>query len=505
MSLSRRNLLQLGAAGATVAATSGCDRFWGLVARSLGAGLPARIDLGPDAAPDLPAGAADPIRALLDRAAFGPRPGDVERVRAQGAAAWVEEQLAPETIDDTACTVLWRRFESLHLPPGDLYEFKKQVAVEELARATVLRAVYSRRQLYEVMVEFWSDHFNIDVNKAECAWLKTADDRDVIRRHALGNFRDLLRASALSPAMLVYLDGRVNQQTRPGEAPNENYARELLELHTLGVHGGYTQRDVMEAARCLTGWSVRTGWRKGSVAFDRDHHDPGEKTVLGLTIPAGGGEQDLDRLIDIVADHPSTARFVAAKLCRRLVAEDPPPALVERAAEIFRRERGAIPPVVRAILLAPDYAAACRPKLKRPFRFVVSALRALGAETDAGRPVLDYLGRMGQSPFQYPTPDGYPDEAYPWLGTVLWRWNFALALVHGGIQGTRFDAAALATALARGSNGEPATALSRLLLGRAPAPTEAAALAEIRRGRSADAACADAAAVLLASPAFSLA
>src|SRR3989442_372228 len=178
----------------------------------------------------------------------------------------------------------------------------------EMTRATILRAVWSERQLYEVMVHFWTDHFNIDCSKADCRWLKAADDRDVIRRHALGRFPDLLRASALSPAMLWYLDGRANRKQQDNDKPNENYARELLELHTLGIHGGYTQRDVMEVARCLSGWSVRSvkQLRKGSVEFHPGLHDDGAKLVLGRAIPAGLGQQDLDRVLEIVALHPAT-------------------------------------------------------------------------------------------------------------------------------------------------------------------------------------------------------
>ncbi|MBI3269689.1 MAG: DUF1800 domain-containing protein [Planctomycetes bacterium] len=497
MQLFRRKFVQAGAAGLALA-SMGCDRFYAAVARQLGTAIPERLDP--------PAGAAiDPARHLLDRAAFGPWPGEVERVRGMGIEGWVDEQLAPELLDDTACTLLWRRFESLHLPAGDLYEFKKQVAIEELSRAAVLRAVYSRRQLYEVMVEFWTDHFNIDVNKADCGWLKTADDRDVIRKHALGDFRELLRASALSPAMLVYLDGRANKKTRPEEKPNENYARELLELHTLGVHGGYTQRDVMEAARCLTGWTVRTGWRRGSVDFQPGHHDDAEKEVLGVRIPAGGGTADLDRLLDVVADHPSTALFVATKLCRRFVGEDAPASLVGRTAEEFRRVKGSIRPVVRSILLSREFAEARGTKLKRPFRFVVSALRVLGAETNAAKGLLDFLTRMGQAPFQHPTPDGYPDEAYPWLGTLFWRWNFALALVGGGIGGTWIDAPSLTHALSagQGGGGEGLFApLARHVLGRDATAAERRAMEQVRRGRAEREALADAAALLLASPAF---
>src|SRR5262249_51472422 len=220
---------------------------------------------------------------------------DYERIRKlasnaeEAAAAYIERQLAPEKLDDERAELAARRFETLSEPLGELFEYQQDLLQDELRRATVVRAVLSERQLYEVMVEFWSDHFNIDPSKGDCKWLKVADDRDVIRKHALGKFPEMLRASALSPAMLWYLDGRVNKREHMGDKPNENYARELLELHTLGVHGGYTQKDVMEVARCLTGWTVRSKDQKpyfeiGKVEFNLQRHDCEAKDVLGQRI-----------------------------------------------------------------------------------------------------------------------------------------------------------------------------------------------------------------------------
>src|SRR5262249_51271403 len=191
----------------------------------------------------------DPVAHALNRAAFGPRPGDYERIAKLGgtaeeaAARYLEHQLQPETIADDVAQYAVRRFETLSEPLGELFEYQPELLQHELMRASLTRAVLSQRQIFEVMVQFWSDHFNIDPAKGDCQWLKVADDREVIRRHALGNFREMLRASALSPAMLWYLDGRTNRRAKPTDLPNENYARELLELHTLGVHGGYTQQD----------------------------------------------------------------------------------------------------------------------------------------------------------------------------------------------------------------------------------------------------------------------
>src|SRR5262249_22115526 len=240
------------------------------------------------------------------RCSFGVAPGDRERLRTrasrpeEAAERWLEEQLAPSGEDTPEVRRALGRLESLGQPLGELYEWQPEGPLPGLSSAGVLRAAHPRWQLREVMVEFWSDHLNVDASKGECAWLKPADDREVIRRHALGRFRDLVAASALSPAMLWYLDGRSNRRTTPSERPNENYARELLELHTLGADGGSTQTDVMEAARCLTGWTVRDRWRfrKGQVEFDPASHDDGEKRVLGHRIPAGGGKRDLEALLD---------------------------------------------------------------------------------------------------------------------------------------------------------------------------------------------------------------
>ncbi len=244
----------------------------------------------------------DLVEHVLSRCGFGAAPGDRERLRAlalrveDAVDRWVEQQLQPTGEEGAELRRSLGRLASLGQPVGELYEWKPEVLLRELSSAALLRAVGSRWQLREAMVDFWSDHLNIDASKGECAWLKAADDREVVRRHALGRFRDLIGASALSPAMLWYLDGRSNRRASASERPNENYARELLELHTLGVDGGYTQADVMEAARCLTGWTVRDRhrYRKGRVEFDPALHDDGEKRVLGHRLAAGGGAGDLE-------------------------------------------------------------------------------------------------------------------------------------------------------------------------------------------------------------------
>ena len=459
MNFSRRKFLQTGSAVA-LAATAGCDR--------------ATSDLLPFLKPATPDGpfqppqsaAIDLVSHFINRLSFGPRPGDYERIRKLGAteaeavAAYIEEQLDPARIPDKLARWAVRRCETLDDSIGELFEYKERLLLEELTRGTLLRAVFSERQLFEVMVQFWTDHFNIALGKGDTKWLKVADDRDVIRRHAFGHFPALLRASALSPAMLWYLDGRSNRRRNSDEKPNENYARELLELHTLGVHGGYSQQDVMEVARCLTGWTVRgakeSKFKLGKVEFNPDLHDKGAKVVLGQHIPAiadnlshdeqerlGAGELDL--VLNIVALHPETAKHLAAKLCRRFIAEEPPSAAIAAVADAFLKSSGDVCATLRALFATPEFLATRGGKFKRPHHFIVSALRATGAETDAGKPVAAFLDRMGHAPFQYPTPDGYPEESAPWMGTLLWRWNFAVALAENKIKGTKLDAKNLAT------------------------------------------------------------
>jgi uncharacterized protein (DUF1800 family) len=442
----------------------------------------------------------DPAFHLLSRATYGVWPGDLDRARSMSSEAWIEKQLAPERIDDSLCDLRARRFETLHHNPGTCYEYKKLVLREEITRHTLLRAVYSRRQLFEVMVGSWTDHLNINLEKGDSIYLKPYDDRAIIRPRALGKFRDLIRASAISPAMLVYLDGKENKRTKPDDIPNENYARELLELHTLGVEGGYTQTDVYEVARCLTGWRLRTKWRKGSVYFDPTSHDDGEKTVLGHRIPAGGGERDLDRVVEIVCNHPSTARHIATKLAQKLVSENPPATLIERIAKTFTATDGDIKAMLREILHSDEFKAARGVKFKRPFHFIVSCLRATGADTHAHKPLIEYLLRMGQAPFQHPTPDGYPDEAAPWLGALLWRWNFALAIAANRVPSVTVEPRRLINAI----GGADSARLLPHFIGRAGTEAELKALDDYAAMQGIDASEREAGTLglILASPAF---
>jgi uncharacterized protein (DUF1800 family) len=511
MRVSRRQFLTLGA-GAVAAASAGCDQ------------TPLRRWIGKPTHPPLaglltaPGSAEiDAASHILNRLTFGARPGDHARVTAMGVSAFIDEQLAPERLNDSVCErVIRHECDTLADPEshlfrrkgddkdplqqlfpalrdhgarvGELYEYKEKVLLDELTRGNIFRAVYSQRQLFEVMVNFWSDHFNIDPSKGECKWLKTADDRDVIRAHALGNFREMLRASAVSPAMLWYLDGRVNRRKDAAEKPNENYARELLELHTLGVHGGYTQQDVMEVARCLTGWTARDKKRffRGRVEFDKQLHDDASKRVLGIDIPAGLGAGDLDRVLEIVALHPSTARHIATKLGKYFISDQTPERAIVATADAFQNSGGDIRTTLRALFATSQFSEARGLKVKRPFHFVVSALRATNAETDVSKGIVDYLVRMGHAPFRYPTPDGYPLEGSHWTSTLLWRWNFAVALSENTIKGTRVELKALREKL--GGDG----ALIATLLGRAPTEVEARSYQDSGAGL----------ALLLSSPAF---
>jgi uncharacterized protein (DUF1800 family) len=492
MKITRRQLLEASTTAAAGLALTGCERMVSKVTGSMGQSVPPSINVAD-------AGQIDPAFHLLSRAGFGPWPGDLDRVRGMGTEAWIEDQLRPDGIDDTLCDLRARRFETLELEPGTCYEFKKPVLRDELTRHRLIRATYSKRQLFEVMVEFWSDHFNIYLEKGDCIYLKPADEREVIRAHALGRFRDLVRASATSPAMLVYLDGNQNKKAGPDDKPNENYARELLELHTLGVSGGYSQNDVTEVARCLTGWRLRTKWRRGTVYFDPELHDSGSKAVLGSEISQGGGQSDLDAVIDIACNHPSTARHIATKLARHFVSDDPPPGLVDRVAAEFTATRGEIKPMLRAILTSGEFKSARGARFKRPFRYLVSALRAVGADTYGHEPLIGYLGRMGNAPFEHPAPDGYPDSAEPWLGTLLWRWNFAVALGANKIESTTVSIDRLVAAL-----GGPAPAnLLPHFIGRRGTPDELQVIQNFSDRLEEDQG-ADLVGLILASPAFQM-
>ncbi|HMG76675.1 MAG TPA: DUF1800 domain-containing protein [Pyrinomonadaceae bacterium] len=550
------------------------------------------------------------ILHVLNRLGFGARPGDVERVKAMGIDNYINQQLWPEKINDSASEAKLQNLETLRMSTADLYEkypqpgqllkqlqkrgalpadlaqardnrvkgganatpstnaaksgeampaqgsgemagpemsktndaaktrdaaktntpantdanpmnnpeyrkavmeyFKEnnlrpaQFLTGELQMSRILRAVYSERQLQEVMVDFWTNHFNVFAAKGADRWLLTSYDRDTIRPHTFGKFYDLLVADAQSPAMLFYLDnfqsvspnaqlpqqrpgagrgplaelmrlGNNPQQKQPPQQQrrgiNENYARELMELHTLGVDGGYTQKDVQEVARCFTGWTIfqpRGGGAAAAALMGRDTrdsagkfifrpgvHDNGEKIVLGHKIPAGGGIKDGLMVLDIVAHHPATAKFIATKLVRRFVADEPPPALVDRVTQTFVKTDGDIREVLKTIFLSPEFnsADAYRAKVKRPFELAVSSVRTLGADTNGGPQFHQWIARMGQPLYGFQTPNGYSDVAENWVntGALLERMNFALALVSNRIPGTRVDLSRFVSDMSNGT------------------------------------------------------
>jgi uncharacterized protein (DUF1800 family) len=391
------------------------------------------------------------ILHVLNRIGFGGRPGDVARVRQIGLAEYIDRQLHPDRIDDSALAPKLAGFETLSKSSRDLAEQyfvpdaqrKRREIVVELSEQKVLRAVFSERQLEEVMTDFWFNHFNVFAGKGPTGVYIPEYEREAIRPHAFGRFRDLLEAIATSPAMLFYLDNWQSADPnaiRPGggmrQRPrglNENYGRELLELHTLGVDGGYSQQDVVAVARAFTGWTIAGPRQGGGFRFERRLHDRGEKVVLGHTIKAGDGREDGERVLDILAADPSTARFISTKLARRFVADAPPAALVDRAARRFVETRGDIREVLRVILTSPEFFAAesYRVKVKSPFEFVVSSVRAAGADVSDGRPLVQAVRQLGMPLYLCQPPTGYADRADAWVntGALLNRMNFALTFV----------------------------------------------------------------------------
>ncbi len=504
---------------------------------------------------------------LLNRIGFGPRPGDVERVKRIGIDKYIDQQLHPDRLDDSALQAKLAGLESLGMSIGqvlDKYPAPQEIArglglrpgqgqkanpqaapnpgqpggqegeeskdqqreqrqkvlayyaqhglkppaelIQELQAQKIIRAVYSERQLQEVMSDFWFNHFNIYWAKGADKWMTTDFEINAIRPHTLGKFQDLLLATAKSPAMLFYLDnfqsmspnttlpGRrgigqggqfqnrgnavdpriqerlrqrmeqrgqldnqgqmtpeeqqrraqiANQLKKRTPGINENYAREIMELHTLGVDGGYTQKDVQEVARCFTGWTIQNPRQNGSFVFREFMHDNGEKVVLGQKIPAGGGMKDAEKVIEILAHHANTAKFISTKLVHRFVSDNPPSSLIDRVAGVYMKTGGDIREVLRAIVTSQEFLApeSYRAKIKSPFELAVSSVRALGGETSGSRPIAQFIGKMGQPLYAYQAPTGYPDRAEQWVntGALLERLNFGLALGSNRVPGTTID------------------------------------------------------------------
>lgn len=465
------------------------------------------------------------ILNALNRLTFGPRPGDVEMVKKVGLNRWIQSQLNPDQIDDKALESALKPLSMLNATPETLmlaYSVQKgnirrvleqmnreekgvaakpnvkevvlnardqrdikafqesgmeagasQQALGELTAAKLARAVDSRRQLQEVLVDFWGNHFNLDINKGPVQVLKVIDDRDTIRPNVFGTFRQLLGASAHSPAMMWYLDNAKStvefankRNSKKSGGLNENYGREIMELHTLGVDGGYTQTDVTEVARCFTGWGIARGGggEDSAFRFNARAHDNGEKTVLGHVIPAGGGEKDGEMVLDILAAHPATAKHIAFQLCQRFIADAPPLSAVDAVAAAFTRSNGDLKATYAALFATPEFnsAGAYRAKIKSPLEFAVSAVRALDGsfalpdpdnerqrlwfiaigrsarERNARanlprRPLAVEIATMGQPLWGYQAPTGYSENSQSWVSSsaLISRLNFALALTTG--------------------------------------------------------------------------
>jgi len=556
--------------------------------------------------------ADEAILHALNRLAYGPRPGDVERVRQMGLAKWIEQQLNPNSIDDKAMEARLADYPTLRmstaklideypqpkqaekqaqaqahqeqrradaaaavverdmqtargqpansealaatpvsapqLPPdnssapapmkqqspgitatngagrrdvlggGDPNNVPRAIAddskrpqrvVAELGMAKLTRAIYSERQLLQVMDDFWFNHFNVFAGKGEDRYYLTSYERDVIQPHAFGKFSELVTATAKSPAMLFYLDnflsadpraaqrqaseramrqqrrrGGFGRPPRPSANPqqakknerglNENYGRELMELHTLGVDGGYTQKDVTEVARCFTGWTIDKPRQYADFKFDGRLHDPDPKILLGKKIHAGG-MKDGEQVIDLLVHHPSTAKFISTKLARRFVSDNPPPALVERMVKTFQSSDGDIRAVLKTMIWSPEFWSreSYRAKIKTPFELVVSAVRALGTDVDTPMPLVQWVGRIGEPLYQCQPPTGYSDKADAWVntGALLNRLNYSLALAGNKMRGARTDVASL---LGVDSSADPKSALDRavqVFLGGQAGPT----------------------------------
>jgi len=365
----------------------------------------------------------------------------------------------------------------------------QQVLPYDLNEAKLYRAIYSNRQLEEQMADFWFNHFNVYMDKGADRILTSSYERDAIRPHVFGKFRDLLEATAESPAMLFYLDNWqsvspdraqdarrfakqfAKQKGKQARGLNENYARELMELHTLGVEGGYTQQDIIEVARCFTGWTIDQPNRGGEFIYNDRVHDKGEKTVLGVKIAAGGGRDDAEKVLDILARHPSTARFISTKLAQKFVADDPPPALIERMAKTFHDTDGDIRAVLSAMLDSKEFFSegAFRAKVKTPLELVVSAARAIDAQVDYAIPLALQIAELGQPLYRKVEPTGYSSANSEWVNSaaLLARMNFALALADNRLPGSKVDTAGFA-----GNT----SAIARQLLFQEPSPQTLASI-----------------------------
>jgi uncharacterized protein (DUF1800 family) len=498
----------------------------------------------------------------LNRLAYGPRPGDVEHIREMGLEKWIDQQLHPDSIDDSALDKRLETYSTLNMSSKKLLdefpepnqaakkegitkeEFKDQQQekrrqaaaqvknigndnldraqqqlakiqgpqriVADLSMAKLDRAVFSQRQLEAVMEDFWFNHFNVFAGKGADRWLITSYVRDTIRPHTMGKFQDLLIATAKSPAMLFYLDNwlsadpaafqRMQQEAAmrhsryqgafadgaaptPGTFPgptgvsqsnrpqpkkqdrglNENYGREVMELHTVGVDAGYTQQDVIQMAECLTGWTVHEPRKDPEFFFDDRIHAQGKKVVMGRTF-SDGGMKDGEEALKMLANHPSTAKFISTELARHFVSDNPPQPLIERMAKNYEATEGDIRSVLKTMIYSPEFWSkdAFRSKVKTPFELVASTSRVLDADIPVSLPLVQWVGRMGEPLFQCQPPTGYSDKAETWVntGALLNRLNFALAFSSDRMAGAQVNLDAI---FGPEAMGDPNRALTRAI------------------------------------------
>jgi uncharacterized protein (DUF1800 family) len=462
------------------------------------------------------------ITHALDRLGYGAKPGDIERIRKLGLEKWIAGQLHPETLNDRStetrladystltmsATMLVNEYpqanvaakklgitqeeynkrmqDAQHPPQGERAapDKRPQVILNELMMAKLTRAIYSERQLQEQLTDFWFNHFNIFANKDQDIFLIGAYERDAIRPNTLGKFREMLGATAHSPAMLIYLDNWLSadpaaiehakhatpEQKRawkdlPGygnkRGLNENYGRELMELHTLGVDGGYSQQDVIQVAKCFTGWTVRDPGSKPEFVFDPRIHDSDVKIVLGKKIK-DGGQRDGEKVLDLLVAQKATAHHLSYELAEHFVSDAPPPALVDRMAKTFQKTKGDLRETMRTMIYSPEFwsRASYRAKIKTPFELVASTARALGADVDAPTPLVGWVERIGEPLYRCQPPTGYKDDAATWVntGALLSRLNFALTLATNKVRGASVD---LTMRLGEDVNANPALAMDR--------------------------------------------
>ncbi|GAA0942371.1 hypothetical protein Vau01_055620 [Virgisporangium aurantiacum] len=438
-----------------------------------------------------PTSSPDPLH-LLRRATYGRTPDNEAELRSLGVSAWLDRQLDPRSIDDSACDAIVARFPLVSL---DITGVRKAVkkgawdAMQQLGTAAVARACWSRRQLFEVMVDFWSNHLNVTCPSSD-VWDSRPDyDRTVIRAHALGRFADMLKASATHPAMLSYLDNRVSTKDKP----NENYGRELMELHTVGLN--YTEADVKQAAILLTGRTVDAA--TGLYRYDAAKHATGAVAILGFqsaNATAADGEKAGTAFLDHLAMHPKTAERIATKLCIRFVADEPPAGLVTTLAKVYLDNRTAIAPVLRALFTSAEFAKAANAKVKTPLEDIAGTVRILGlgpdaagtngAGTDGIRALYQILEKTGHGPMRWEPPNGYPDVAAAWASPsgFLVRWNAHLNLAAGWYPKQLTRTTPLLNRLVPGAlpatYGALVETVVKSLVGTAPKPEHTAALTQ---------------------------